>query len=379
MSIAWLVPTALAGVTLVLLPIAVHLLVRQQARVQAFPSLRFLRETQLAAFRRRRIEDATLLACRAAIILFAVIALTGPLVMTAARTAGHARRTSRAIVATDESGQLAATGLSEGAFRSITVKRAAVTDAIADAIRWLDGQPPSSREIVVVGRLSRGVITEGDLAGVPRDIGVRFVRSGSAASPDVTVPMLTSRDGVLTRIDRAARLSANATRVTTAAAATVLPDLIAILASENDRLLADAALRAVLRAGVPWSDFERRVLIVWDGADNGRVAARSNGTRVVRMPRPMPDAAAADAVRDVLSRASRPELVDSVAIADEQLAAWSRPAGPPSKDAPLSDEGDRRWMWTTTLALLALEWWLRERRSRIADVVAERSSEARVA
>ena len=41
---------------LVVLPIAVHLLVRQHSRTQLYPSLRFLRETQLAAFRRRKVE-----------------------------------------------------------------------------------------------------------------------------------------------------------------------------------------------------------------------------------------------------------------------------------------------------------------------------------
>ena len=78
MSIAWLFPAALAGITLVLLPIAIHLLVRQHARTQLYPSLRFLRETQLAAFRRRRIEDAALLLCRAAIIALAAVGLPGP-------------------------------------------------------------------------------------------------------------------------------------------------------------------------------------------------------------------------------------------------------------------------------------------------------------
>ena len=61
MSITWINPVALAGFALMALPIAIHLLVRQQTRSLPYPSLRFLRETALAAFRRRAIQDAALL------------------------------------------------------------------------------------------------------------------------------------------------------------------------------------------------------------------------------------------------------------------------------------------------------------------------------
>ena len=49
MSITWLTPAVLSGLLLVVLPIAIHLLTRQQARTRPFPSLRFLVPTQLAA------------------------------------------------------------------------------------------------------------------------------------------------------------------------------------------------------------------------------------------------------------------------------------------------------------------------------------------
>src|SRR5262245_4892484 len=101
MSIGWLVPAALAGIALVLLPIAVHLLVRQPARRLPFPSLRFLHETQLAALRRRTIQDAWLLLCRALIIALAAIAFAGPVFRSDARMAAFAARTSRAIITID--------------------------------------------------------------------------------------------------------------------------------------------------------------------------------------------------------------------------------------------------------------------------------------
>ena len=76
--VIWTTPAALIGLALIALPIAVHLLVRQHVRTLPFPSLRFLRETQLAAFRRRSIQDAALLACRVAIVGLAAAALAGP-------------------------------------------------------------------------------------------------------------------------------------------------------------------------------------------------------------------------------------------------------------------------------------------------------------
>ncbi len=379
MTVAWLAPAVFAGLWLVALPIAAHLLVRQQAREQLFPSLRFLRETQLAALRQRRIEDVVLLVCRVAIITAAIIALAGPVFLTPARTANQASRVSRAVIVTSADSPAPINDEAAGVFRFVTIARADIADALADATRWFEQQPPSAREIVVTGAMPRGSITEAEVLAIPADIGIRFVRSGSPASADLTVPILTRRNGVLTRIDRAAQLSVDATRVTEGVARPVPVDRVAIAARETDSLLAAAALGAALDAGIPWSDFSSRVLIVWEGADETQVTARAAGARVIRMPRPAPDAAAADAVRAVLSRASRPRLVDSVAISDEQLAAWSRPAGPPSPTAPIRDEGDRRWVWAAVLALLALEWWLRGRRPARVAIDDQRSQEARVA
>ena len=133
MSITWINAAAFAGLALVALPIAIHLLVRQQTRVLAFPSLRFLRETALAAFRRRRIEDAVLLLCRAAIVIAAVAALAGPILQTPARTAGYASRTSRAIVVAGATGATGATGASRKASSVIRSPDGTVTMTDAEA------------------------------------------------------------------------------------------------------------------------------------------------------------------------------------------------------------------------------------------------------
>jgi len=378
MSIAWMAPAALLGLGLIALPIAIHLLVRQHARTLAFPSLRFLRETQLAAFRRRRIEDAALLACRAAIIALAAVAMAGPILQTAARTAGYAGRTSRAVVALDEAGDNASAAIADDAFASAVFRRPEVADALTDAVRWLAQQPPSSREIVIAGRLRRGSIAPSDLAAIPQGVGVRFETAVGTASNDVTWPVLARRDGTLVRIDRAVHLEVDATRVMDGPTAAVPNDLISIVAPEADRPLAEAALRAALEAGVSWSDFDRRTQIVWEGADAAAVNRAAPGVQILRMPVPAPPSSAADAVLAALRAASpRSDRFEPVMLTPEQLASWSRPPGSPLVNAPLRDEGDRRWVWGGVLALLALEMWMRRRRSEVSSVA--ENSEARVA
>jgi Aerotolerance regulator N-terminal len=377
MSLAWLMPAALIGLALVALPIAVHLLVREHSRILAYPSLRFLRETQLAAFRRRTIQDAALLACRVAIISLATLALSGPVLQTQARTAAYAKRTSRAIVTMGQVDQQVIARAREGAFRSDVFARLAVVDALADAGRWLDRQPPSAREIVVIGELSRGAIAASDLAAVDGGIGIRFEPADASASTVPEMTVLTRRNGVLTRIDRKLQVDVDSTRVTDGVSASVRPDLVAIVARPVDTPLAEAALRAALGAGVPWTDFDRRAIIVWDGADEAEVARRAANARIVRMPVPAP-AAAANEVREALMRVSPPDLKDPVWISVAQLGEWTRSPGPPSTDAPSADEGDRRWLWAGALLLLGLEAWLRRSvtpvRERAVDPV-----EARVA
>ena len=375
MSITWLAPAALIGLGLIALPIAIHLLVRQQARTLAFPSLRFLRETQLASLRRRNIQDAALLACRVAIVAVAAIAAAGPVLQTAARAAGYAGRVSRAIVAIGSSNA----NLAEGAWASATFERRDVADALSDAVRWLNRQPPSSREVLIAGALRRGVIDDSHLLAVPAEIGIRFEPAPIESRTDVSLPVLTRRNGALTRADRPVHLENDATRVSEANATPIASDLVTIVARPADTALANAALGAVLDAGVPWANFTRRVVVVWQGADESAVPA-ANGAAVVRMHVPEPPASAADALMTELSQVSPPTvLVEPVPITGEQLAAWTRPPGPPSSEASITDEGDRRWLWALALGLLGVEWWLRGRRNQAGVTRAGGSPEARVA
>jgi hypothetical protein len=353
----------------------VHLLARQHVRTLRFPSLRFLQQTQLASFRRRSIEDALLLACRVAIVAAAAAALAGPLLETPSRVASYAERTSRAIVIMEPSSTDVMASLEEGSYRSTRVQRAQIADALLDAVRWLDAQPRSSREIVVTGALRRGSIESADLAIVPSGIGIRFDQAATDGPIDLSVSILTRRDGRLMRVERAARLSPESTRVSEGAAAPVRPDLVTISARPADAALAAAALRAALDAGVPWRDFERPVAIVWSGGSESGIGP---GTEIIRVPAPDPPSSAADAVLATLTTIGRLDWIEPLIIPRQQLDAWSRRPGPPAADAPVGDESDRRWLWALALGLLAAEWWLRRSRVDRSTAIAT-NNEARVA
>lgn len=372
-SITWLNSVALAGFALIALPIAIHLLVRQQTRSLPYPSLRFLRETALAAFRRRAIQDAALLACRVAVVASAVTALAGPVLHTASRTAGYANRLSRATVAVDSNG---AAESSTDVFRAATFERTAIADAIGEAVRWLDEQPPSAREIVFTGSSRRGSIEVSDLAMVPAEVGIRLVPdTASTALNQFTTSLLTRRDGTLVRVDQLVRVDTDSTWVDAGTTVPVPEDRLRVVAATADQALAEAALRAAVDEGLPWTPDDRRLLIAWDGAD--AAATASPGTHIVRMAVPSPESSAR-AIWDAIDRATPRRFVDPVLIPREQLQSWSRPPGPPSSNAIPADEGDRRWFWAAALALLGLEHFLRRERATRRSTATARA-EARVA
>jgi hypothetical protein len=94
----WLNPSALFALVAAVAPILIHLLVQRRAERFAFPTLRSLQPTRLAAIRRHVLEDLPLLAVRGALLAAAVAALAGPLFVTNARRQAWDRRVVRATV-----------------------------------------------------------------------------------------------------------------------------------------------------------------------------------------------------------------------------------------------------------------------------------------
>lgn len=379
MSVFWLAPAALFGLGLIAVPIAIHLLVRQQSRRVEYPSLRFLRQSQLAAFRRRRIQDGLLLACRAAIVVAAVTALAGPVFQTASRSAGYGARVARAVILQEGTAASVANEAIGDAFASRTVTRARLADAVADAVRWLDAQPPAAREIVLAGAFRRGSVSPALLEAIPPTVGIRFVTAPVAPpAPEREWPVLRLRPAGPVIERRQVLAGDDETRVAGGAVTPVAADVVRVIAAAADQPLADAALRAALDAGLPWSGAVQQVMVAWDGADEAAVQRLSNGAAVVRMDRPSPAATAATAVAAAIERVTAPDVgaMEPVSLSSEQLLAWSRPPGPVPDNASPADEGDRRWLWALVLGLMALELGLRRSRHQSAD---EPAVEARVA
>lgn len=192
----WRNPLAWLGLATLLVPIAIHLLVRQQAQPMAFPSLRFLESSRLAAVRRRRLSDWLLLAVRLLILAAAVAALADPFFLNDSRRAAWASRVARAIVV-DTSGAASATpgtaspvmpetttaavrAEEASAFASTVIASANLQAGVARGLAWLSTAPPAAREIVIVSPLTRGRVSAAVSESLPVHVGLRFARVGPA-------------------------------------------------------------------------------------------------------------------------------------------------------------------------------------------------------
>jgi hypothetical protein len=394
-----LYPAALAGLAAVALPIAIHILAKRRAERIQFPTLRFIQPGRLASVRRHVLEDAPLLAVRLLILAAAVLALSGPLVVTKSREAAW-------------NAQLVST-LVEGPYLRGAMRRAVLS--LSDA-------PPGRSEIVVRSAFPIGSIDRFDVMSVPVDVGLRFERT--AALPETRAvdmpPVLTdagarSRAVTLGRetivregearpappaidIDAAAADRASVDRALTAVLAervlaplnghrvrivfATAPGFASAVASASgirDAWMADAVaaisrdddLRATARATTTALSDARLTASPWivvantaDGRPAAVAAAAQNALLIVAAA-PPGDFAAAVLCRSALNAIGdrrAPLDAETIAIPDAQLSAWTRAPGPaPKPRLETVDRDDRRWLWIAALALLALEWTVRRR------------------
>lgn len=407
----WLNPLAWLGLVALIAPILIHILVQRRAERFAFPTLRFIQPTRLAAIRRHVLEDLPLLIVRAGILAAAVSALAGPLLVTPARRQAWNARTVRATVAYSAARSEAA---QDGSLlQARTFETADLSDGIRRATAWLASAPPARRELLVSAPLAIGSIAQADVSAIPPEIGIRFVRSGTvpaersfAGTPVLTVGPHRSA-GVELR-ERTVELNGASTTVRESAGALSAAP-IEIMAPPEARKGAEAALTAVLSqrvfaplpgrvarvvfAGSPQFDraakFETptapwiadAIARIAEDADlqamnvDGRpsITATSDGpVLVVRTSLPATDLVTLRLLRTVLNALSVGDALQGVPngilneilpIPDAQLRAWERPAGEvrtPSLDR--LDRDDRRWWWAAVLLLLAIEAWMRRAR-----------------
>lgn len=429
----WLNPAAVFAGVLAAAPVLIHLLVHRHAERFAYPTLRFIRPTRLAAIRRHVLEDLLLLAVRVAIIAAAVAAFAAPLVIGAARRAEWNARTTRAIVIQDPTGNSQPAAGRGGAFRIQEFRVKSIADGVHRAAAWLRDSPPARRELVIAGPLVLGSIHEADLADIPPDVGIRFERIGTLPAERYveTPPVLT----IAGTERRTVTLEGPASLVQAASGTARERWPIEIVAPASLRPAIDAAVEAVLSQRVPTAPADRPVKVIllqrgapaavqanaigtpWMADAIARIArdvelrdeARNQmtgfaDTRFSTRPwyplasaadgRGLISAAATGGTLTIVSAASAdavvtPVLLRSIAnsiapdpdfssleivpIADSVLGAWTRAPGAvlnPRIDTVERD--DRRWLWLAALALLAVETWLRRgRRQDIAVAVEE--------
>jgi hypothetical protein len=334
-SLTFLSPIVWLGALAVLLPIAIHLLSRATRTPVRFPTIRFLEVTRLSATARHRIQDWPLLAVRTAIVLIAVAALAGPILVTPAREAAWEARVARAVILDDRSASPDDELRSASAGRTFARQR--LRDAVSDAVRWLERQRPNRREIVVLSAFRRGGTDASDFSAVPDQIGIRMVRTSEGNAVRAReISRLVWRDGRAVRVLEQMTLRPEATELREIDAEPLAELPVRVTASPGEQPLADAALRAVLRRGLrlPPAGLLEPITVAWPGDVEGLAAVLE-----ARLAAPM-------------------EQWEPETLSEAELAAIAREPAAEGPPTPV-DLGDRRTLWAVVLVLLMTETWLR--------------------
>ena len=365
-------PWAWLGLAGLAVPVAIHLLSRQQAVRLAFPSLRFIDPSDLNAVSRKNLTDIPLLIVRLLLIAAVVAAIagprwgeaSGPAVVAAIRVID---RTTVAPHPPPEAAAPAATTIEGASLR-------AGLDAAAAALALKSG----ARQIVLVSRFPIGALSDADLARVPAGIGVRFERAPDRPQP-LPAGMTIVGEGGATRTEMtwpAQRRAPQPAIVVLAgpeqAAAEAMRDAVLTVAPAP----ADADVRvtfvfpgapeaARLRDSLapinaPWMFDASRPLLTDPAAASVRVGADA-GALVVLLDSPPSDVVSASrmaAVAGALAALDPAARREPATIGDAQLTAWTRePADAPARGG----EPQGRPLWAAALGLLALETWMRRR------------------
>jgi hypothetical protein len=266
----WLNPSALFALVAAAAPILIHLLIRRRAERFAFPTLRFLQPTRLAAIRRHVLEDLPLLAVRVALLAAAVAALAGPLFVTAALRQAWDRRIVRATITDLVGAELAPPVVSraeqarprrDAPYREQMFEATSLADGIRRAVLWLDAAPPARREILIASPFPVGSLAQADVALIPPDIGVRFERTGT-----LPVTRTAPAGAVLTPAGARARdvtFTRGGTSVHEAPSGDPVAFPVEVVGSAADRPPIDAAVAAVLsqRVWAAASDRHARLIL----------------------------------------------------------------------------------------------------------------------
>lgn len=384
MSIALLLPAALAALAALALPLLIHLARRLQQRPIAFAALRWLRANPKPD-RRIRFDEWPLLLLRLVLLVLLALWLARP-VLTGADPATSwtvvAPGAAQAVPATPEERDAGEWRWLAPGFPGIDAAPPDGPLPTASLLRELDAQlPPAVALTVLVPERLAGM--DAQWPRLSREVEWRVVAGGDPV-PEVERPIPDLR----VRHDEAHRDAARYLRAAAQAWDDEATDARVVVMGTDEGLPPPTATLAWLRADAlpaevaQWVEQGGQVLLAADAAEPGPDAeaaiwrdqagqplllatGRGQG-RLLRFARPlrpetMPqllEASFPDRLRDVL----QPVPVPTLAAAD---------ANPPHADAPAwtpSPRELRPWLAMLAAALLLLERWLAtsRRRERLA-------------
>jgi hypothetical protein len=231
-------------------------------------------------------------------------------------------------------------------------------------------------------------VADRDAGGQP-DLPVRVIAHPSV-KPAIDAAIAAVRSGTIPAASAGRARLLIASALLDPAAAAPAPVRAAWIADALATLSQDAGVQRaaarVSRAQAP-IDFSRQPWHALARGADGRVlvaGAGADGDLLVASAAPADDLLTPVLLRaicDALAPAAPVAARDILPTADEDLRAWERPPQPvvrPRLDTVVDD--DRRWMWTATLALLAIETWMRRSRRRDdGQIAAGEENRARVA
>jgi hypothetical protein len=406
----WQNPWAWLGLVTLALPILIHLFSRRRARVEPFPSLRFLDASRLLPTRRTQISDLPLLLIRLAVLAAAVAALAQPLLRAEQRTGAVDESLARVVVL-DTTALLddAMAGDSDARAPDATLVLSTNRPALAlpGAVEWLRTRPGRG-EILVVSHFPSGSLDSIDIAAIPTDFGVSLRRAPVAARDS---GVAESRLGL--RWDTHAPVDI-ADAVRSAVRAQGADALLAPPADHAARVVVASPDADSLRAWIssarvlsePWMgdvvfDVRSDSTLALASPSRGSVGdttvttpfvvvrRMSNGTplvlaasipgdgetaRLLLISRAPAEHLATSALLLAVSRSlvpadTRAAVNDVGRIDDAQLRRWERAPSarsmPSTADASTdSGPSDGRWVWLLVLALLAVETIVRRANAR---------------
>ncbi|MBM4194429.1 MAG: hypothetical protein FJ202_08645 [Gemmatimonadetes bacterium] len=415
----WGAPFALLGVAAVALPILIHLFTRRHTRRVTVPSLRFVRPALTPPRRTARLEDALLLALRAAAFVLAALALARPTrigerdaqparpLAIVIDTSASVRRTVVELRATADSVarvRREAIGVALGAAREdgLVLETGLPRAGVRIAAAWL-AERGGVGELVVLSDFQFTSLAPADLRALPPGVTVRLLpqasrvatRGGAGlALPGLAHLTMRVAEGTPQRDRALAALNVAETMFTPTTTRTESPDsapsltLVFADTPERDtwirdrRPLTDVFLARRVAAALSDSTFledwpsQLPPIVVGNAATGAPfifapvVATSWSAVSLAAALYRGGDAHVADAEADPrrwsAAQIARALTEDTSGTGPARGNAASVGA---ARDSPggstVASHGDpsrlSRWLWGAVLAVLALEWIVRRR------------------